>query len=363
MSNEPEKIRISMAEIENVKLPPPSAVVSGSVRRIGEQPTLGTTGRDYGSVNALPSNIDTKGPLWLKSWFYLGAAGLIGAFLAWAVCEPTFNDLSDTSGFGNIFIFPLMAVLMSVGFASIESAISQAWSEFFKKAFLAIFVGGVLAFIATFVASLIYTAGLAVVIGNKTDLTGQELLSTPGIWFARAFAWLVFGAVAGLIYGLFDKSGKKILYGLLGGMLGGFIGGLLFDPINLLFSPSSAALSRVVGMCILGIVTGVAIGFVENALKEKWLYITAGPLAGKQFVLYKNNTILGSGQGSDIYLFKDPSIQPAHAMIHNVGNRAQIDAAGITLVNNRPVTTHSLTSGDTIQVGKYTFLYYEKKKT
>jgi ubiquitin-protein ligase len=35
-------------------------------------------------------------------------------------------------------------------------------------------------------------------------------------------------------------------------------------------------------------------GLVGSALKDRWLYVTSGPLAGKQFILYKPQTIMGA---------------------------------------------------------------------
>ena len=54
--------------------------------------------------------------------------------------------------------------------------------------------------------------------------------------------------------------------------------------------------------------TGIGIGVIESALKDRWLYVTSGPLAGKQFILYKPVTTIGSSQQCDIYLFKDSNI-------------------------------------------------------
>ena len=39
--------------------------------------------------------------------------------------------------------------------------------------------------------------------------------------------------------------------------------------------------SRAVGFGLLGMATGIAMGLVESALKDRWLYVTTGPLAGK----------------------------------------------------------------------------------
>src|SRR6185437_10893964 len=76
------------------------------------------------------------------------------------------------------------------------------------------------------------------------------------------------------------------------------VGGMVFDPIAL--ATKAGAPSRAVGFALFGLATGVAMGIVESALKDRWLYVAAGPLAGKQFILYKPVTVIGSSQQSDI---------------------------------------------------------------
>jgi len=80
-------------------------------------------------------------------------------------------------------------------------------------------------------------------------------------------------------------SAKKAWYGILGGAIGAGLGGMLFDPIAL--ATKGARSAGALGFGLLGMATGVAMGLVESALKDRWLYVTAGPLAGKQFILYK----------------------------------------------------------------------------
>ena len=66
----------------------------------------------------------------------------------------------------------------------------------------------------------------------------------------------------------------------------------------------------------------------------------AGPLAGKQFVVFRNPTVLGSSPKADIYLFKDEAIEPRHALIHDRGGRFEIEdmkTADGTYVNGIPV--------------------------
>ena len=146
----------------------------------------------------------------------------------------------------------------------------------------------------------------------------------------------------------------------MGGAIGAALGGLLFDPIVML--TKGGAPSRGVGFGLLGLATGVAMGLVESALKDRWLYVTAGPLAGKQFILYKPRTVMGSDQKCDIYLFKDSNIAKEHAIIDLAGSRLMLRAIGDTFVNGQPVRQQALMSGSIIQIGRYAFRYQERQR-
>ena len=100
---------------------------------------------------------------------------------------------------------------------------------------------------------------------------------------------------------------------------------------------------------------GLFVGIVEQWTKSAWLLMRAGPLAGKQFVIFRNPTVLGSAPKADIYLFKDEAIEPRHALIHDRGGRFEIedmDTADGTYVNGIPVKRQILKSGDQIVLGK-----------
>ena len=113
----------------------------------------------------------------------------------------------------------------------------------------------------------------------------------------------------------------------------------------------------------MGASTGVAIGLVESALKDRWLYVSGGPLAGKQFILYKAQTRIGRDQSNDIYLFKDVAVQPQHAVIELRAGRAVLVAAAPTLISGQSVTQRTLQNGDLIQIGRYSFSYQEKQRS
>src|SRR5579871_5465906 len=160
---------------------------------------------------------------------------------------------------------------------------------------------------------------------------------------------MVFGVAGGVVYGIVGQSMKKAKYGVLGGLIGAGIGGVIFDPLS--FLTHGGAVSRIVGFLIFGVSTGIAMGLVESALKDRWLYVTAGPLAGKQFILYKPQTVIGSRQESDIYLFKDQTVLPQHASIEINGARVQVRALGNVYIAGQPVASRVLQDGDLIQIG------------
>jgi hypothetical protein len=135
---------------------------------------------------------------------------------------------------------------------------------------------------------------------------------------------------------------------------------MIFDPIS--FATKTGLLSRAVGFGLFGLATGVAMGIVESALKDRWLYVAAGPLAGKQFILYKPLTVIGSSQQCDIYLFKDPSIQPQHASIELRGAQTFLNGQGQVYVSGQPTRRRALTSGDLVQIGRYSFHFREKQR-
>ena len=172
---------------------------------------------------------------------------------------------------------------------------------------------------------------------------------------------MVFGAAGGLVYGIIGQSAKKGYYGVIGGLIGAGLGGMLFDPIAI-FTKGGAP-SRAVGFALVGIATGVGMGLVESALKDRWLYVMAGPLAGKQFILYKSLTTIGSRQQCDIYLFKDPNILPEHAAIQISGARVQFRAVGPVYWAGQTVKTRILQDGDLLQLGRYSFRYKEKHRS
>lgn len=347
-----EGIKITLEDLANVAVPDlqpaPVPTGPGGVRSYG---TVTEAAAELGPV--LP---EERGSIFLQGWFYLGIAGILGALAGWAIAEPGFVDGPHAQGWGDIMMLPLIITLMSFGFAIAESTVERSVKKAALRGILSLPLGLVLGFCFSFGANMIYAIGIRICIE-----LGATTERNPALWLARGIAWMVFGAAGGLVYGIVGQSSKKGKYGVLGGIIGAGIGGIVFNPIAM--ATHGGAVSRAVGFALVGVATGMGMGLVESALKDRWLYVTAGPLAGKQFILYKNRTAIGSRQEADIYLFKDPSILPEHAVIEISGARVQIRATGNVSFSGHSIHTRVLQDGDLLQVGRYCFRYKEKHRT
>ncbi len=298
----------------------------------------------------------------------MAAAGLVGGFLAWAIMEPFITDegtaaelvaiLLEMAGFGAV-----LGGMIGLALGSLEGIVTGAWEKAITGGGLGLLIGG----------------GGGAVGGVAGQLTygifsgGGDVVSFSAIILqivVRAFAWSLVGLFIGLGQGAMTRASQKIINGLIGGALGGFLGGLLFDPISLVFGGISLSLtgevsgwlSRLVGMSVLGLCTGAAIGMVEEVRKEDWLTIVAGPLKGKQFIIYRSPTIIGSSPKADICLVKDPQVTAEHARIDRDRNRCVLLdlSAGQTAVNDQWVTRKQLRDGDYVTIGQ-TVLRYETR--
>jgi hypothetical protein len=182
----------------------------------------------------------------------------------------------------------------------------------------------------------------------------------------RSAAWACIGAAAGRGMNLVRSTREQRRNTMIGGAMGGAFGGMFFDPIDRFFVSvySDGALSRLIGLLVVGLSIGVFVALVERLARDAWLRVRTGPLAGKSFILYKTPTIIGSSPGSDVYLYKDAEIDQSHASIHRVGTLYEIEDMGSrmgTTVGGGRIRRHRLISGDQIVIGS-TILDFEERQ-
>jgi len=121
--NKDKSIKITLDDLANVSLPAADAIIPAS-------PAAGGA-KVYGSINATSDpqtqTAEEKGSLLLQAWFYLGAAGLLGAIVAWGICERSFIDNgTNAQSWGNWFMIPLIVALLCLGFGIAESVVERS---------------------------------------------------------------------------------------------------------------------------------------------------------------------------------------------------------------------------------------------
>jgi hypothetical protein len=306
------------------------------------------------------------------NWFYLAMCSMLGGLVGWALLEPWIDDnvLPEEQLAASILMFPVVAASVGLFLGAAEGIICRNPLRALRCGAIGLaigFVGGLIALIPTGIVFSIMT-GIAFSLWDDpqpdTMPTGLALLV---LMMGRAAAWSIVAIPAGMGQGIALGERKVVINGLVGALLGGLIGGLLFDPISMILTTADgqALYSRGVGFAAIGGFVGLFVGLVEGWTKTAWLLMQKGPLAGKQFILYKDTTVLGSSPKADIYLFKDDAIEPRHALITNRAGRFEIEDSGTpdgTYVNGIPTTRARLNDGDQIVLGK-TVLEFSMKET
>jgi hypothetical protein len=354
-----DRIRIDASDVARA---PEAPVMPSAAPRAGGAPEGGEV---FGSVAGIAAGpgAQAKGAFVRSPKFLFPVAGLVAALVSSLLTDGLggYGGYEERMEEAPLWI-PLVFMasfssLLTMAIAAADDLASGAFGR--ASIFGAIgFVGGLISgVIALFAGGLVMmlVSGL-VASGVETEPEGLRLLFL--ITLMRAPAWCVVGLLCGVVVGALGRSWRRVLLGALGGAVGGLVGGLTFDPIGYVLSggtlEGSAWISRLVGLALTGAGTGFAIAFAESAAKQVWLAIERGRLVGKQFILYRNPTMIGASYGNDVFLFKDPSVQQQHARIVKRGGGYTVEASpgALLRVNGQPVVSRTIQSGDTLQVGE-----------
>lgn len=294
----------------------------------------------------------------------LATAG-VGMVLAWLITQGLgLADIEANSEFGSHAITALWTCVVALIFVGlvvisdrlIAGAWAEAWQRLLRAAGPALGIGA----LAGFMANVIYIEIVQSIIASD-DFTFSD--HEPGLYFARAVGWAMFGAGAGVATGLAQRTTQKAINGAIGGAAGGTVGGIIFEfTANAI---ESVALSRLLGLLAVGLLVAAAIAIVEEIRREAWVDITAGGMAGKQFILYHQVTRIGSDPACEIMVTKDPGVGKLHAQIQELGGRRLLSAApgAVVAVNGSPIAQHELRHGDQVQLGSQVLAYSERALT
>lgn len=303
------------------------------------------------------------------NWFYLAICSAMGALAGWACIEPFIDDNLEGNIIVDYLVFGIVTGFVGLFLGAAEGLMCRNATRALISGSVGLGIGLVGGIVLSIPTDLLYklmsvvAAGIAIGKGED-ELTGVALLVHM---MGRAAAWSLSAIPAGLGQGIALRERKVILNGLLGALLGGLVGGFVFDPIAIALTTDDgqATYSRAVGFALIGLFVGLFVGLIEGWTKAAWLLMRKGPLAGKQFILFKDTTALGSSPKAEVYLFKDDAIEPRHAVIYNRGGRFEVEDCNTpdgTYVNGIPVKRQVLRSGDQIVLGK-TVLEFSLRET
>jgi hypothetical protein len=276
----------------------------------------------------------------------IAIAGIVGGILAWLGTELLPSDTSYNQEF--VSLIQNAALYASLVGAAIGMALGTAYgiaagnvNQAARSALSGLLFGGIGGVIGGSLAQYIYGTILL-----------SYLLGSFGQLILRAVGWSILGLFIGVGQGALVPVKAKIRNGIIGGALGGLLGGAAFQLI--LSGTGEALLGRGLALAVMGLSIGILVSLVEEASKEAWLQMKTGPLAGKQFIIYEDRTIVGSNPSSHIVLIKDTHVLPEHAVIMRLGadfylNKASSGAK--VLVNGRPINRHNLANGDILTLG------------
>ena len=294
------------------------------------------------------------GSVWLNTLFYMTLFGLLGGVSAWLFGEIRFLIKPHETSFALGFLyFSSIGVTLAVFLSMAEPVVSRNWNLAIINGAVAALLGLAAGFVLAIFINKLYWA-----LGGGRHAAGTGLPVEQVI--ARSLGWGVLGLFMALAPGIVMRNVKKTGIGLIGGAVGGMIGGMLFDPIGAVVH--HAVISRFISVTAIGALSGAGIGLIENALKTGWLQVAAGPMTGKQFILYRERTLIGSSPQCDIFLFKDPHISPTHAAIHMLPGGYTLEHAGqgATYVNDEMIWKRRLKTNDRIQIGGVVLVFQER---
>ena len=326
----------------------------------------------------------TAGPragLWYNPAVYMAVFGLVGGVVGWLLAELCARQVDEKAA----FVVPEMVsvlITFAISMSIADSVMSRNWRATIFSGLVAIasgFVGmcsGTLAIMVDPLARDVCSpapgpAGLEAARRASEQLFGGIHVAIPILLFFSGFALF-----ATMTPAIMLRSWKRLGVGFAGGLVGclsvwpPLFGILAFYRSNYghhdTHIQTLAPVVAFVGTVFPGLVAGAAIGFIENAVKDGWLRVVAGQMVGRQIIIYRNPTQIGSSPQCGSCFFRDPQIAARHAAIHTVAGGYEIEdlqSATGTFVNGTRVSRVRLHDQDQVKIGDTILQFHEKSRT
>lgn len=285
--------------------------------------------------------------------FLLSILGLLAGLAAWPITELA---LAYQEIFPSYFVFSItlgtIFGLIMGGFFGSGQGIGTADREKFKAGMI---TGAVVGVIGGVVGFLIGQGALFIVgeifVSNKS-------FNTVGFPIARSVGWGFLGLFIGSIEGIRTQSPRLVGVGLTGGLLGGILGGLAVEYLNLVLT--SMIFTRLIGLLILGLLIGFFYGLVEHRLSFGVLKVLNGKYKGKEYLINRRRTRIGSGKKADILLEPYEKVDDLHAELRIKGDEVIVRSLASdtpVTVNDDRISEQQLKYDDVIRIGTAKFIY------
>ncbi|GHU59333.1 hypothetical protein FACS189444_4450 [Spirochaetia bacterium] len=270
-----------------------------------------------------------------------GIAAGIGAFVGNMVSEFFRSDNSQTST-DLIINIGVWGAFVGLGI-SVALLIAQTFSVK-KRPHMAQLLKTVL--IGFIVGAL--SGGFAQFIFNYTQHISPTVMK-----ITNALCWGVMGTGLGLSAALYvpNYPPKRAA---LAGAIGGTLGGIIYVAMM-----GVGVLGTLIGIIVLGAAIGLAISYIEEALREAWLTIIWGPKETTTVALGVKPVSFGSSREVDIYLPQkrgEPPALPIRAII-------KIENSKIVMEDRLTNQDGQLHDGDKINLGRVSIVVHTKGKT
>jgi MFS family permease len=320
-----------------------------------------------GTASASPGTITIKIPVGVAKLGHnplvvAAVSGAVGGLLGGAlksVIENNWDFLqtnNQTNGyllFGFLGIFAAVPIGLVVASWNSWRAGSRKIQPDARRAAVFAAVGGYVGF------------AIGAYVFSQLTNTGNDPYNGLHYYIGRMLAFSIIGAAVGAAlaasYGL--KS-RRVLNGLIGGAVGGAVSGLALQFVSaVLWNPMPKWVFDIAYVLPVGI--GIAVGtvVVERVLRSSWVRITAGPMSGKEFTLFKPETRIGSDYRCDIVMARDPGVRPFHAAFLRDGTGkvtvAPFEGAQLN-INGMPSEGGELRNLDAVVIGGSVLTYQEK---
>jgi len=111
----------------------------------------------------------------------------------------------------------------------------------------------------------------------------------------------------------------------------------------------------------IGIVVGVMMGLSDIVRRQAWIRVIFGRNEVRDFPMEEGPNRIGSAEGIEVRLPRDPKLSDVHAALHQTPSGwylADNNSATGTFLNRSPVQQSYIQNGDEIKAGPYTMLFF-----